>query len=105
MNCEPLVSIIIPIFNVEKYLNKCIDSVLNQTYRQLEILLVDDGSTDSCGSICDWYEQSDQRIRCIHKIYRIIIVIDTVFFPIIHFMKAEINLAVILYRHLTYLLN
>lgn len=62
-----LVSIIIPVYNVEKYLNKCIDSVLNQTYKDLEVILVDDGSTDSSPEICDDYGQKDSRVKVIHK--------------------------------------
>ena len=63
----PLISIIVPIYNVEKYLNKCIDSIISQTYDHLEIFLVDDGSTDKCGYICDEYAKRDLRIRVIHK--------------------------------------
>ncbi|EWM53021.1 glycosyltransferase [Ruminococcus flavefaciens] len=62
-----MVSVIIPIYNVEKYLHDCIDSVLDQTYTDLEIILVDDGSTDSCGAICDEYAEKDCRITVIHK--------------------------------------
>ena len=62
-----LVSVIVPIYNVEKYLRKCVDSILNQTYKNLEIILVDDGSPDNCGNICDEYALSDSRIRIIHK--------------------------------------
>lgn len=62
-----LVSVIIPVYNVEKYLRKCLDSVINQTYKELEIILVDDGSTDSSGKICDEYAQKDNRIKVIHK--------------------------------------
>lgn len=62
-----LISIIIPIYNVEMYLRRCIDSVLNQTYRNLEVILVDDGSPDKCGEICDEYAEKDKRIRVIHK--------------------------------------
>lgn len=62
-----MISIIIPIYNVEKYLNKCIDSILNQTYSDLEIILVDDGSTDKSSEICEYYKEIDNRIRVIHK--------------------------------------
>ncbi len=64
---EPLISVIVPIFNVEKYLKKCVDSIITQTYKNLEIILVDDGSPDNCGVICDEYEKKDSRIRVIHK--------------------------------------
>ena len=62
-----LVSIIIPIYNVEQYLDRCIKSVINQTYKNIEIILVDDGSTDKCPEICDQYAQKDNRIVVIHK--------------------------------------
>lgn len=62
-----MISIIIPIYNVEGYLSRCIDSVLNQTYKNLEIILVDDGSPDNCGKICDEYAKKDSRIKVIHK--------------------------------------
>ena len=61
------VSVIIPIYNVEAYLRDCIDSVLRQTYHELEIILVDDGSPDNCGAICDEYAARDERILVIHK--------------------------------------
>lgn len=64
---KPLVSIIVPCYNVEQYLPKCIDSILSQTYRNLEIWLVDDGSPDNCGTICDEYAQKDARIKVIHQ--------------------------------------
>lgn len=64
---QMLISVIIPIYNVEKYLKRCIDSVLRQTYRELEIILVNDGSPDNCGKICDKYAEVDSRIRVIHK--------------------------------------
>lgn len=63
---EPLISVIIPIYKVEKYLHQCVDSVVNQTYKNLEIILVDDGSPDNCGQICDDYAKKD-RIKVIHK--------------------------------------
>lgn len=63
----PLISVVIPIYNVERYLEKCIDSVVNQTYRNLQIILVDDGSPDNCGNICDEYKKKDDRIIVIHQ--------------------------------------
>lgn len=62
-----MLSIVVPIYNVEKYLPKCIDSLLVQTWRDLEIILVDDGSPDNCGKICDDYRYKDSRIKVIHK--------------------------------------
>ena len=64
---DPLISIVIPAYKVEKYLEKCIDSVINQTYTNLEIILVDDGSPDNCPKICDEYAKKDSRIKVIHK--------------------------------------
>lgn len=64
---EELVSVIVPIYNVEKYIKQCIDSIINQTYINLEIILVNDGSTDSCGKICDEYAEKDTRIKVIHQ--------------------------------------
>lgn len=61
------ISIIIPVYQVQEYLPKCIESVLRQTYRNLEIILVDDGSPDQCGTICDSYAKKDARICVIHK--------------------------------------
>ena len=62
-----LVSVIVPIYNVEDYLPKCIDSIICQTYKNIEIILVDDGSPDSCGQICENYKKKDSRIKVIHK--------------------------------------
>lgn len=64
---SPLVSVIVPVYNVEQFLVKCIDSILCQTYRNLEIILIDDGSTDSCPEICNEYAGKDLRIFVIHK--------------------------------------
>ncbi len=63
----PLVSIVIPVYNVEKYLDRCVQSVINQTYKNLEIILVDDGSTDASPEICDGWVEKDNRISVIHK--------------------------------------
>ena len=62
-----MISIIVPIYNVEKYLCKCIDSVIAQTYQEWELLLIDDGSTDNSGNICDEYAKKDSRIRTFHN--------------------------------------
>lgn len=62
-----MISIIVPVYNVEKYLNLCIDSIKAQTYSDWELILIDDGSSDSSGSICDSYAALDERIKCIHK--------------------------------------
>lgn len=62
-----LVSYIIPVYNVERYLYQCVDSLLCQTYSDIEVILVDDGSPDGCGSICDEYAMNDKRVRVIHK--------------------------------------
>lgn len=67
MHENVLISIVIPIYNVEKYLYKCLESVINQTYKKLEIILVDDGSLDNCGRICDEYATIDKRVKVIHK--------------------------------------
>lgn len=63
----PTISVIIPVYNVEKYIKKCVDSVLCQTYTELEIFLVDDGSPDACPAICDEYAAKDSRVKVIHK--------------------------------------
>lgn len=62
-----LVSVIIPIYRVEEYLNRCVKSVLGQTYRNLEVILVDDGSPDRCGEMCDEFAKTDNRVKVIHK--------------------------------------
>ena len=64
---EPKISVIVPAFNTEKYLRRCVDSILQQSYENIEIILVDDGSTDCSGMICDNYQKRDSRIRVIHK--------------------------------------
>lgn len=62
-----MISVIIPIYNVDQYLSQCMQSVLSQSYKELEIILVDDGSTDKCPALCDEYEKKDARVRVIHK--------------------------------------
>lgn len=61
------VSIIVPVYNCEKSIEKCLDSICTQTYTNLEIILIDDGSTDSSGAICDEYAKKDLRIKVFHK--------------------------------------
>lgn len=65
---NPEISIIVPIYNVEKYLCECIDSLLVQEFRNFELLLIDDGSTDGSGTICNQYEKKDNRVKVFHKI-------------------------------------
>lgn len=64
---EPLISVIVPVYNIEKYVRNCIESILAQSYKNLEVILVDDGSTDNSGKICDEYTDRDSRIRVIIK--------------------------------------
>ena len=64
---KPVISVIVPVYNVEKYLEKCVQSVLAQTFKEIEILLIDDGSKDASGRLCDQYALKDGRIRVIHK--------------------------------------
>ena len=64
---QPLISVIVPIYMVEKYIHRCIDSILQQTYKNLEIILIDDGSPDKCGKICDMYLSVDSRVKVIHQ--------------------------------------
>ena len=67
MDKIPMISIIVPIYNVEQWLPRCIDSLLSQTYNNIEIILSEDGSPDRCAAICDEYAQKDGRIRVLHK--------------------------------------
>ena len=63
----PKISVIVPVYKAEKFLATCIESILNQTYGNLEIILVDDGSPDSCGKICEKYALSDSRVKVVHQ--------------------------------------
>ena len=67
MDRQQLVSVIIPVYNVKDFLVKCLESVCGQTYKNMEIFLVDDGSTDGCGAICDAYAKKDSRVKVIHQ--------------------------------------
>ena len=64
---DELISVIVPVYNVEKYISRCIESIMKQTYKNIEIILIDDGSTDNSGKICDEYSLKDDRINVIHK--------------------------------------
>ena len=64
---KPTISIIVPVYKVEPYIRQCVESVLGQTYSNFELILVDDGSPDSCGAICDEYAEKDSRVRVIHQ--------------------------------------
>ena len=68
VDAQPLISIIVPVYRVEKYLEKCVDSLIKQTYTNLEIILVDDGSPDACPAMCDEFAKNDARIKVIHKV-------------------------------------
>lgn len=64
---QPVISVIVPVYKAEKYLHRCVDSILSQTFTDFELILIDDGSPDNCGSICDEYSRKDKRITVIHK--------------------------------------
>lgn len=64
---QPMLSVVIPVYNAGNYLSKCIDSILNQTYKNIEVILVDDGSLDNSGSVCDEYAKQDNRVKVYHK--------------------------------------
>ena len=63
MDTNVKVSVIVPIYNVEKYIHQCVDSILNQTLKEIEVILVDDDSPDRCGEICDEYANQDERVK------------------------------------------
>ena len=67
MKTNELISIIVPIYNIEKHIVRCLDSILAQTYHNIEVILIDDGSTDNSGKICDQYSSADTRINVFHK--------------------------------------
>lgn len=64
---DKIISVVVPVYNIEQYLRRCLDSIINQSYKKLEIILIDDGSTDSSGEICDEYKNKDNRIVVVHK--------------------------------------
>lgn len=64
---NPKISVIVPVYNAEKYLRRCVDSILAQTFNDFELLLIDDGSKDSSGEICDEYARKDERVRVFHQ--------------------------------------
>lgn len=64
---DPKISVIVPVYNVEKYLHRCIDSILTQTFTDFEVLLINDGSKDRSGEICDEYAKKDSRVKVFHK--------------------------------------
>ena len=64
---ESVISVIVPVYNIENYIEECLNSIINQTYRALEIIIVDDGSTDSSYKICEQYKKRDHRIKLIHQ--------------------------------------
>lgn len=64
---SPSISVIVPVYNAEQYIRRCVDSILNQTYTEFELILVNDGSRDSSPRICDDYAQKDGRVKVIHK--------------------------------------
>ena len=63
----PEISVIVPVYKVEKYIHRCVDSILGQTFSDIQVILVDDGSPDTCGDICEEYARRDSRVRVIHK--------------------------------------
>ena len=63
-----LISVIIPVYKAEKYLEQCVASVLNQTYSNIEVILVDDGSPDNCPAMCDKFAEQDERVKVVHKL-------------------------------------
>lgn len=67
MSEQPLISVIVPVYKTEKYLDRCIQSIVDQTYKNLEIILVDDGSPDNCPAMCDAWTAKDGRVQVIHK--------------------------------------
>ena len=70
MSSKPLVSVVVPVYKVEEFLDQCVESIVRQTYKNLEIILVDDGSPDECPNMCDKWALKDSRINVIHQVNR-----------------------------------
>lgn len=97
MDKRPNVSVIVPIYNVEKYLDRCMHSLVNQTLKDIEIILIDDGSIDNCPQMCDKYASQDSRIKVIHKkmqvlVMRVILGLKSQLVNMLHFLIAMILL-------------
>ena len=67
MNSQPKISVIVPVYNVENFLDRCVESIVGQPYENLEIILVDDGSPDNCPAMCDKWAEKDRRMKVLHK--------------------------------------
>jgi len=110
MENMPLISVIVPVYKVEAYLDKCISSIVNQTYTNLEIILIDDGSPDNCPAMCDAWAEKDSRIKVIHKenggagLARNV-GIDIAQGEIISFIDSDDYIALHMYEHLIKLMN
>ena len=68
MNAQPKISVIVPVYKCEQYIHRCVNSILNQTFSDFELILVDDGSPDNCGEICEDYAKKDFRVKVIHQV-------------------------------------
>ena len=83
----PTISVIVPVYKVEPYIRKCVDSILGQTFSDIQVILVDDGSPDQCGKICDEYAKQDNRVEVIHKM------VDLVMLEMLEFHMQKENIS------------